>query len=82
MHRILLLAAGVGALVFLFALLLPLATLAKITSALIIGVFLLVNLALLVVRFREHDHGLIKTGMPLVGAVICLMFILGQGMSL
>lgn len=74
--------AGVGALVFLFALLLPLATLAKITSALILGVFLLVNLALLVVRFREHDHGLIKTGMPLVGAMICLLFILGQGMSL
>ena len=62
--------------VWVLALGFPLVTLAKATSFIIITVFALVNLSLLVIRYREkHCHGigrLYKLLLPLTGGLLCL----------
>jgi amino acid transporter len=68
----------VGGCVLLFALLLPLATLAKLTSGVILGIFTLVNLALIAIHRREGVSGWLKNGVPLVGAILCVCFVLAQ----
>jgi len=62
----------VGALVLVAALALPLVTLAEITSAMILVVFTLVNLALVAVKRRGHPpEGVweVPLVVPLVGAL-------------
>lgn len=64
-----------GALIWFFAIALPLVTLAKLTSFIIIIVFSLVNVSLLVIYFREYkrsaDSGKIKMLVPSVAALLC-----------
>jgi basic amino acid/polyamine antiporter, APA family len=50
----------------------PIVTLAKATSFIIITVFALVNLSLLVIRYREKPYRLFELLMPLTGGLLCL----------
>lgn len=68
----------VGSCVMIFALTLPLVTLAKITSTLILGVFSLVNAALLTLNWRGHQRALNELALPAVGMFICIIFVVLQ----
>lgn len=68
----------VGICVLLFALTLPLATLAKITSTLILGVFTLINAALLTLNWRSHQRALTELSLPAIGMFICIIFVILQ----
>jgi basic amino acid/polyamine antiporter, APA family len=68
----------VGACVLVFALTLPLVTLAKITSTLVLGVFSLVNGALLVLNWRTDHRTVTELLLPAIGVIICLIFMLVQ----
>lgn len=65
----------VGALILVFALTLPLATLAQLTSGAILLVFTLINLALFTLTVREKTPGVRSWLIPLTGAVLCAGFV-------
>lgn len=67
-----------GSLVLTFALWLPVTTLAKATSSLILVVFTLVNLSLLSLRYRERQRGPLQLGTPAAGALLCISFLVMQ----
>ncbi len=67
-----------GVLVIGFALWLPITALAKVTSTLILFVFTLVNLSLLAINIREKNRGLPGLLMPVVGALLCIVFVAFQ----
>ena len=74
-------------LVFVLALWLPLVTLAKVTSAIILIVFALVNLTLLVIRIRESrtEEGVAlgaKELLPVIGLLTCVAFLVFQGAAI
>jgi amino acid transporter len=69
----------VGALVLVFTLLLPLATLAKTTSTIVLSVFTLVNLSLLKLSLKDPEKQLLPIVLPTIAALICLVF---MGMQL
>lgn len=60
-------------LVLLFALLLPLLTLAKLTSGIILIVFTLVNAAAFVIAFQKKQYSVVCIGVA--GTVLCVFFI-------
>jgi APA family basic amino acid/polyamine antiporter len=65
----------IGAIIWLLAAALPLVTLAKITSSIILAVFAVVNLSLVVVQFREatNFHSLSwRFCLPIIGCLLCL----------
>jgi basic amino acid/polyamine antiporter, APA family len=64
-----------GLLVIVFSLWLPITTLAKTTSALILVVFTLVNLALLVMNCREKNWNLPGLLLPAIGVLLCISFL-------
>ncbi|MEH6467392.1 MAG: amino acid permease [Porticoccus sp.] len=64
-----------GSLVIIFALWLPVATLAKTTSSLILVVFTMVNLSLLVMNCREKNWGFLTILIPSIGALLCISFL-------
>jgi len=66
----------VGTCVMIFALALPLVTLAKITSLFILSVFTLVNASLLALNWRSKQRTFMQLLLPATGAVICITFIL------
>lgn len=65
----------VAGLVVCFALALPLATLAKTTSTLILCVFTLVNLSLVTLNWRRGKRGFGALALPSCGAIMCALFI-------
>ncbi len=68
----------VSALVLLFALWLPLVTLAKLTSFIILTIFFLVNLSLWKVKHIKHEEyssTMNTPNFPLLGAALCLFLI-------
>jgi APA family basic amino acid/polyamine antiporter len=67
-----------GIIVVCFALWLPISTLAKTTSSLILVVFALVNLSLLVLNYREKTKVIIGKLVPAIGACLCLSFLAFQ----
>ncbi|MDA8963069.1 amino acid permease [Pseudomonadales bacterium] len=67
--------------VWVLALGFPLVTLAKATSFIIITVFALVNLSLLVIRYREKPYRLFELLLPLTGALLCLGLLVLQLVS-
>lgn len=71
--------AIISVVIWLFAIALPLATLAKITSFIIIVVFLMVNLSLLVIVKREkqipEDAMAIPLYIPILASVMCVLFL-------
>lgn len=67
-----------GAIVVSFALWLPITTLAKTTSSLILIVFALVNLSLLVLNYREKNTGAMGKLIPATGAFLCISFLAFQ----
>lgn len=67
-----------GIIVVCFALWLPISTLAKTTSSLILVVFALVNLSLLVLNYREKTKGIIGKLVPAIGACLCISFLAFQ----
>ncbi len=67
-----------GTMVLVFALWLPVATLAAITSTLILTVFILVNLSLLFINYRHGHWSLLQLGMPVLGALLSAGFLLIQ----
>lgn len=62
----------------IFALTLPLVTLAKITSTAILGVFSLVNASLLRLNWREPEKTFWQIVLPTTGLCICIAFIILQ----
>lgn len=68
----------VGGLVLTFALLLPLVTLAKITSTLILSVFTLVNAALLTLNYRTGPKTFTALSIPLAGTAVSGIFLMMQ----
>lgn len=68
----------VGICVMVFALTLPLVTLAKITSTAILGVFTLVNASLLKLSWRAREKTVAQIVLPTLGMVICISFIILQ----
>ncbi|HDN25625.1 MAG TPA: amino acid permease [Thioploca sp.] len=68
----------VGSGVMVFALMLPLITLAKMTSLFILCVFTLVNAALLTLNWRSNQRTLTQLSLPASGALICIAFIILQ----
>lgn len=64
-----------GSLVVTFALWLPITTLAKATSSLILVVFTLVNLSLLVLNYRERNWSIVGLLAPTMGALLCISFL-------
>ena len=68
----------VGVCVMIFALTLPLVTLAKITSTAILGVFSLVNASLLRLNWRAREKTTWQIVLPLLGMGICIAFIIVQ----
>lgn len=68
----------VGGLVVAFALLLPLVTLAKITSTLILSVFTLVNAALLTLNYRTGPKTFTALSIPLAGTAVSGIFLMMQ----
>ena len=68
----------VGVCVMIFALTLPLVTLAKITSTAILGVFSLVNASLLRLNWRAREKATWQIVLPLLGMGICIAFIIVQ----
>lgn len=71
----------VGALVLIFALTLPLGTLAQLTSGAILLVFTLVNLALFTLNQRAKAPGLWPRLVPLTGTVLCASFVVTHVLS-
>ena len=67
-----------GFIVVSFALWLPISTLAKTTSSLILIVFTLVNLSLLVLNYREKTAGISGLFIPAIGACLCTSFLAFQ----
>jgi amino acid transporter len=67
-----------GFIVVGFALWLPISTLAKTTSSLILMVFMLVNLSLLVLNYREKTAGILGLFIPAIGACLCTSFLAFQ----
>tara|TARA_R110002124_G_scaffold7153_3_gene42037 strand:+ start:4660 stop:5301 length:642 start_codon:yes stop_codon:yes gene_type:complete len=67
-----------SSLVFAFALWLPVTTLARATSCLILLVFTLVNLSLLSLHYRERQRGPLQLGLPAIGALLCIGFLVIQ----
>jgi len=68
-----------GALVLVLALILPLVSLAKITSAMVLGVFVVINLSLLRIKRREPAPAGVRAvpiAVPLIGAVASLFILL------
>jgi len=68
----------VGTLVLVFALSLPLVTLAKLTSTGILAVFTLVNASLLALNWRDGHRTPTRLLLPLAGAGLCLAFMITQ----
>ena len=68
----------IGVCVLAFALTLPLVTLAKITSTLILGVFTLVNAALVNLNWKDGRRTLSELSLPGAGTLICIVFIIVQ----
>ncbi len=68
----------VGICVMIFALTLPLVTLAKITSTAILGVFSLVNASLLRLNWRAPEKTVWQIVLPTTGTCICIAFIVLQ----
>jgi len=64
-----------GLIVVSFALWLPITTLAKTTSSLILVVFALVNLSLLVLNCRENVKGITGKLIPAIGTCLCISFL-------
>ena len=64
--------------ILFFSLLLPLLSLAKITSFITLNIFILINFALLKIKLskRAHDGFTVPTWIPLVGGVSTLLFVL------
>ncbi len=64
--------------VLFFALLFPLLSLAKITSFITLTIFMLINFALLKIKYsqREHDGFTVPVWVPFIGGVSTLLFIL------
>lgn len=64
--------------ILFFALLLPLLSLAKITSFITLNIFMLINFALLKIKFskRVHDGFTVPIWVPIVGGVSTLIFVL------
>jgi basic amino acid/polyamine antiporter, APA family len=67
-----------GIIVICFALLLPISTLAKTTSSLLLIVFALVNLSLLVLNCRKKTFGFSHTIIPATGTCLCISFLIFQ----
>ena len=63
----------VAALVWVFALALPLITLAKLTSAIILAVFTLVNISAVVIALQKKQHT--SAVVAIIGAVLSLLFL-------
>lgn len=63
-----------GVLVICFALWLPITTLAKFTSFLLLLVFTLVNLSLLALNCRQKNIGMAGRLIPATGALVCVAF--------
>ncbi len=61
-----------------FALWLPISTLAKTTSSLILVVFTSVNISLLVLNCREKITGITNKLIPAIGACLCISFLAFQ----
>lgn len=68
----------VAVLVWMFALLLPLITLAKLTSGIILVVFTLVNVSAVVIASQKRQYT--AAAIALIGAVLCVFFV-GNGIS-
>lgn len=70
--------AIITSLILVFSLLLPLLSLAKITSFITLNVFMLINFALLKLKIsqRPHDGFTVPVWVPLIGGVSTLIFIL------
>jgi len=73
---------GVGLVIWLLAISLDLTALAKVTSFIIIVVFLLVNVALIVTVNREQQPSEqampVKLWVPILAIIMCLLFLGGQ----
>ncbi len=78
-----------GSVVLLFALALPVESLARFTSFILLGVFSLVNLALVVIKWRERSPSAGKSDagqpvftvpvvVPVLGSALCFAFLLAQ----
>ena len=65
----------VGSAVATFALTLPLESLARVTSTIVLSVFTLVNLALLWINLKNRHFSLVGLGVPGLGAILCCLFI-------
>ena len=63
-----------------FALWLPMITLAKITSAVMLCIFALVNLSLIQVKRREHGEApfVVPVAVPVAGSICCVSILLYQ----
>lgn len=75
----------IGAIIWLLATALPMVTLAKITSSIILVVFALVNASLIVIQFRETIHfSLLSLGfcLPIIGCFLCVGLFLLQLLSM
>ena len=70
--------AIITAFILFFALLFPLLSLAKITSFITLIIFMLINFALLKIKYshRAHDGFSVPLWVPLIGGVSTLMFVL------
>jgi len=72
---------AIGLIVLFFSLALPLLTLAKVTSFIIVLVFLLVNISLILIRLQELKEAKIGTKLkcamrPIVASALCICLIL------
>jgi amino acid transporter len=67
-----------GSLVLAFAIWLPVTTLARATSCLILLVFTFVNLSLLSLHYRERQRGPLQLGLPATGTLLCIGFLVIQ----
>lgn len=79
--------AATAVIIFALALWLPLDTLAKVTSAIILLVFAMVNLALIVIRLREARSGddmplRVRDVLPVIGLLACLTFLVFQAAAI
>lgn len=77
-HTPLIATALITILIIFFALVFPLLSLAKITSFITLLIFMLINFALLKIKYskRLHDGFCVPLWVPLIGAISTLLFIL------
>jgi amino acid transporter len=71
----------VSILVLIFALWLPLLTLAKLTSFIVLIIFLLVNLSLWRIKHvnkADYENSIHSINFPIIGALFCLFLIVFQ----